>query len=316
MMPCMSDVAAARWQQVLSILAAALADDPRNVMVDGFDHAPDFADRLAAALEAAGSTTKVAAVNGGPANPGDLLLWLRTPPVPARASLEREAAVVVDLHDPTWPVLRHIDESLAPRRSWYLSETRAFFAVRAATWDSKFGDDAPAYAAAVAQAEVPVGGRVIDVGCGTGRALPALHAAVGPAGLVVGLDVTEEMLSAARSSGRAARTGLVHADARHLPLAAGVVDAVFAAGLIGHVPDVDPVLGEFARVTRPGGRLALFHPSGRAALAARHGRALRHDEPLAPAPLGAALARTGWDLVRHDDGADRFLALAVRCGQS
>ena len=32
---------------------------------------------------------------------------------------------------------------------WYLTETRAFFACRAATWDTKFGDDLPAYTAAI-----------------------------------------------------------------------------------------------------------------------------------------------------------------------
>ena len=39
----------------------------------------------------------------------------------------------------------------------------------------------PAYAAAVAQADLPRGGTVLDAGCGTGRALPGLRAAVGAA---------------------------------------------------------------------------------------------------------------------------------------
>ncbi|MEN3614995.1 hypothetical protein AAH979_36370 [Plantactinospora sp. ZYX-F-223] len=40
----------------------------------------------------------------------------------------------------------------------------------------------PAYAAAVAQVRPPAGGVAVDVGCGTGRTLPALRHAVGPAG--------------------------------------------------------------------------------------------------------------------------------------
>jgi ubiquinone/menaquinone biosynthesis C-methylase UbiE len=156
--------------------------------------------------------------------------------------------------------------------------------VRAATWDTKFGDDLPAYAAAIAAAPVPVGGVAIDVGCGTGRALPALREAVGPSGTVLGLDLTEEMLDAARALGRAKHAGLVVADACRPPLTSATVDLVFAAGLIGHVPEVDPVLLELGRVTRSGGSLVLFHPSGRAALAARHGRDLRPDEALAEAP--------------------------------
>jgi hypothetical protein len=85
-----------------------------------------------------------------------------------------------------------------------------------------------------------------------------------------------------------------------------------AAGLLPHLPDPDGGLTELARVTRPGGRLALFHPSGRAALAARQGRRLREDDTLAHANLRRLLERTGWRLDRYDDGPDRFLAVAER----
>ncbi len=114
------------------------------------------------------------------------------------------------------------------------------------------------------------------------------------------------------SAGSAARQFLVQADARHLPLPAARVDAVFAAGLVQHLPDPEAGLAELARVTRPGGRLIIFHPSGRAALAARHGRTLRPDEPLAHEPLQRLMRQTGWDLQRYDDPPDRFFALARR----
>jgi len=194
----------------------------------------------------------------------------------------------------------------------YLAETRAFFAVRAATWDTKFGDDLPAYAAAVAEAGLPRGGVVVDVGCGTGRALPALRQAVGPGGTVIAVDVTPEMLREARCHGRAADAALVLADARRLPLADASADAVFAAGLVSHLPDPEAGLRELARVTRRGGRLVLFHPSGRAALAARHGRTITPDEPLSCVPLQRSTRDTGWDLTAYDDAVERFFALAVR----
>ncbi|GAB3833937.1 hypothetical protein GCM10027610_028680 [Dactylosporangium cerinum] len=241
-----------------------------------------------------------------------VVIWLRTPPPAAVADRSAGAHVVIDLHDPGWPVIRHVDAALTGRDRWYLAESRAFFAARAATWDTRFGDDQPAYAAAVAESGLPVGATVVDVGCGTGRALPALRAAVGPTGTVVGLDVTPQMLAVAASPGAAAAAGLVLADARRLPFADAAVDAIFAAGLIMHLPDTVAGLRELARVTRPGGRLVLFHPSGRAALAARHGRALRPDEPLAEGPLRISAVGTGWRLVSYDDPAHRFLATAVR----
>ena len=131
------------------------------------------------------------------------------------------------------------------------------------------------------------------MGCGTGRALPALRSAVGPSGTVIGLDITEQMLMAARDHGRAQHAHLVLAHARRLPLHDASVDAVFAAGLIGHLTDVEAGLAELARITVHEGLLTVFHPSGRAALAARHGRSLGADEPLAKDRLQAAMLRTG-----------------------
>src|SRR3984957_14439812 len=151
----------------------------------------------------------------------------------------------------------------APIHDRSLTEPRAFFARRAATWDAKFGDDLPAYCAAVAEAGIRRGGVVVDVGCGTGRALPALRMAVGPEGSVIAVDLTPEMLAAARPKSVTAKAALILADARSLHFADGSADAIFAAGLVHHLPDSGAGLHELARATRPGGLLVLFHPSRR-----------------------------------------------------
>jgi ubiquinone/menaquinone biosynthesis C-methylase UbiE len=194
----------------------------------------------------------------------------------------------------------------------YLRETRAFFAGRAATWDTKFGDDLPAYTAAIGEAAIARGGVVLDIGCGSGRALAPLRQAVGPDGSVFAVDLTPEMLAVARPASVSARAALVLADARSLPFADASADAFFAAGLINHLPDAPAGLRELARVTRRGGLLVLFHPTGRAALAARHGRELSPDEPLAEGMLRRLTAASGWQLTGYDDAAQRFFARAER----
>jgi SAM-dependent methyltransferase len=208
----------------------------------------------------------------------------------------------------------HDDFMRSPRASGerYIADTQAFFACRAATWDTKFGDDLPAYRAAVGEAGIRRGGAAIDVGCGTGRALPPLREAVGPDGSVIAVDLTPEMLAAARPKTCAARAAVILADARSLPFADASADAIFAAGLVHHLPDSTAGLHELARVTRPGGLLVLFHPSGRAALAARHGRTLSPDELLAEPVLRTSTAATGWQLTAYDDAPQRFFALARR----
>jgi SAM-dependent methyltransferase len=196
-----------------------------------------------------------------------------------------------------------------------LSGTREFFAPRAAEWDEKFPDDEPDYARAVAALGPLAGAVVLDAGCGTARAAVPLRDAVGPGGLVIGVDATPEMLDAATTAGRSSLASLVLGDARRLPLPDGALQAVFAAGLIPHVPDPVASLTELARVTRPGGRLALFHPIGRRTLAARHGREPSPDDVLDPANIGPTLEAAGWALDSVEDSDARYLTLASRPGR-
>jgi SAM-dependent methyltransferase len=317
-----------RWEEMLDSLTALLPASSLCVLVDGpTDQAPAFAARLRERL-AAGRGMGPVRVTLDPDGASDVAIFLRTAPggrhspvyekdsgeqdAQDRREREERADIVIDLHDIRWPVIRRVAAPLAARGSWYLTETRAFFACRAANWDAKFGDDLPAYCVAIAEAGISHSGVVIDVGCGTGRALPLLREAVGPAGTVIALDVTPEMLNAARPAAQLARASLVIADARALPFADRSADAIFAAGLVNHLPDTTAGLRELARVTRQGGLLVLFHPSGRAALAARHGHALSPDEPLAEGPLRRFTAASGWQLTAYDDAPHRFFALAER----
>ena len=333
------------------ILITAGVNGRRFAVVDaGADCAAAFADDLAVMVRDAGTpcarlrdTSDAGDTEDGivladgarwraqpPQQIWDVTIYLRTPPAgrgrdasrdrtsdePRRGHGDGEfgADIVIDHHDARWPVIRHVAADLEhPADRLYLDETRAFFASRAFRWNDRFGDDRPAYEQAIRESDVPRGATVVDVGCGTGRALPAMRDAVGDGGIVIGIDLTPEMLTVA-SLQSTSQFQLLLADARRLPLADSSVDVVFAAGLVQHLPDPRAGLVELARVTRRGGRLIIFHPSGRAALAARHGRTLRDDEPLAPNQLRQLLDGSGWSLVRYDDPPHRFYALAERSG--
>src|SRR5258705_5605476 len=149
-----------------------------------------------------------------------------------------------------------------------LDDTRAFFGPRAATWDERFPDDREAFEAAIGELHLRPGAVVLDAGCGTGRALPLLRAAVGTAGVVLGIDPTPEMVEVATT--RRPDGQPVPGDVTSLPVRDATLDGILASGLLPHLPDVGAALVELARATRPGGGLAVFHPISRAALAARH----------------------------------------------
>ena len=111
-----------------------------------------------------------------------------------------------------------------------------------------------AYAAAALRRAVP-GGLVLDLGCGTGPDL-ALLAAAGMR--PIGLDRSAALL--AEAAARLPSTPLVRSDAAALPFAAAAFDGCRIERVLQHVESPAAVLGEVARVVRPGGALAVFEP--------------------------------------------------------
>ena len=97
---------------------------------------------------------------------------------------------------------------------------------------------------------------VLDLACGAGRYLKRLQA--GGAALSFGIDLTPAMLVKAR----ALSSRLARADFVGLPVAAGSLDLVVCALAVGHAACLGALLGEVARVLRPGGAIVYsdLHP--------------------------------------------------------
>lgn len=119
----------------------------------------------------------------------------------------------------------------------------------------------PGRLAAAAAASRP-GGRVLDVGVGTGLELPMFD----PATRLTGVDLSRPML--AKAQRRVAGEGLRHVeglavmDAMSLAFADATFDAVVAPYVLTVVPDPHASLNEWARVTKPGGEIILVNHVG------------------------------------------------------
>lgn len=95
-------------------------------------------------------------------------------------------------------------------------------------------------------------GTALDAACGTGRHTAYLHQ-LGHE--VIGADASQEMLARART--RLPEVVFHEADLHQLPVPDNSVDTVVCALALTHIPDLAPVLAEFARVLRPGGHLVI-----------------------------------------------------------
>lgn len=133
----------------------------------------------------------------------------------------------------------------------------------------------------------PVAGRarrVLDLACGSGGAAARLHADETAGGrirsIVVGLDRSEAELELARDNHE---LPVVRAEAKDLPFRSGCFDAVVCSMGLMVVQPLSAVLGECARVLRPGGLLSATVASP---------RPLRPADLLTLGPLTARLRST------------------------
>ncbi len=105
------------------------------------------------------------------------------------------------------------------------------------------------------------GARVFARCGGTGHKLPWLAPAVGPAGRVIGADLSRPMLEGARARARAAgwtQVDCVQAEGGRFRLAPGSLDAAIATYALTTIPDWPAALDATVDALKPGGRIALL----------------------------------------------------------
>lgn len=148
----------------------------------------------------------------------------------------------------------------------------------------------------------PGPGRCLDLGCGTGHAIPLLQAA---GWTVVGTDVSTDQLRVAQELG--CETELVRADGHALPFRDGEFDAVISLFTHTDFDDFDGAMGEAARVLKLGGRFVYLgvHPCFGNPMLTRV-TAERVDD--AVATLGPGYSTPGWRTLPFHPESDRIRA--------
>jgi SAM-dependent methyltransferase len=104
-------------------------------------------------------------------------------------------------------------------------------------------------------AAIPDGGRVLDVGCGTGSLVSAVAAAA-PQSAIVGIDPALPSVQYARTRFTDPRITIDHGNALDLPYPAGAFDHTLSLLVLMFIPQPEKAASEMRRVTRPGGTVA------------------------------------------------------------
>ena len=135
-------------------------------------------------------------------------------------------------------------------------------------WDLAATDYEPLWRAQLASAHIELltcaalapGERVLDVACGTGLIALDAAEAVGPDGLVVGVDLSGRMVDAARRAAqerKVSNASFARMDAEGLDLPDASFDVALCALGLMYMPDPARAVREMRRILRQGGRAAL-----------------------------------------------------------
>jgi len=96
-----------------------------------------------------------------------------------------------------------------------------------------------------------------DIGCGTGALVECILAQCEP-GSIAGVDKAQGFIAAARRKVTDRRASFEAADAVALPWSTGAFDAAVSGLVLNYAPDYKAMVLEMARVTKPGGKVALY----------------------------------------------------------
>ena len=126
-----------------------------------------------------------------------------------------------------------------------------------ALWQTQLAET---QATLVAWASLAPGERVLDVACGTGLVAFAAARAVGPDGRVLGIDLSGQMVDAARQRAgerQFSNVSFARMDAEELDLPDASFEVALCALGLMYMPDPQQALREMRRVLRPAGRMVI-----------------------------------------------------------
>jgi SAM-dependent methyltransferase len=162
-------------------------------------------------------------------------------------------------------------------------------------------------------AAIAPGETVLDVGAGVGVLVPFIRDY--RPGRIIACDLAERMLE--RLTSKYPEVAAYRADIAQLELPVESVDVIFMNAMYGNIADKPAAHGNVVRMLRPGGRLLVSHPEGRAFVDHLRADSELFIEPYpTQAEFAAALAPHGLVVTQFRDEAELYVMVACKVAPS
>ena len=192
---------------------------------------------------------------------------------------------------------------------------RTYFNSKAVIWDETIAEKDTAKLQRMAdRLNIVQGSCVLDVGTGTGVFVPLLLSKIDKGGLLVAMDVAEEMLKMSRAKCFRGNIEYLHADISCIPAGKEVFDAIVCYSSFPHFQDKQGAFAEIFRVLKEGGSLFICHTSSKAAINDIHRSipGLENDVILEEDQMRKMLLAAGYIVITIDDLADSYMVRAIK----
>jgi len=197
-------------------------------------------------------------------------------------------------------------------------ERRNFFDSHAEMWEKKnyHGETLDKVKNLLQGLNLPVGGTILDVGCGQGVLIPFLRAHAGNDAHIIALDASVPMLQAI--SAKDPQVTAIHAPAEKMPLIDAYVNIIICFSAFPHFSNKTAAVREFFRVLKPGGKAYVLHLMGSEAISRHHDshHAVRGDYLPCEHGMKSIFGEAGFTNMVLADCSDYYIFAALKAGDS
>ncbi|GAB4363397.1 MAG: methyltransferase domain-containing protein [Calditrichia bacterium] len=195
---------------------------------------------------------------------------------------------------------------------------RDFFNDQAKEWDrEETPEKLEALDRIFSRLRLPLDGKILDVGCGTGILVPILKKMSHGRASIIELDHARQMVLQNRNRwiARKRKVVWINADAHQLPLSKESVNAIICFAVYPHFQNKELALREFHRILKHNGFLLILHLMSSERLNVFHrkaGEEVRGDRLEPVEKLAEKVARLGFSLCQTREQDDLYLLLGKK----